>query len=165
MISYLAEVTRRTVQCNPDPRPPHPLALSLYPDGVGLLPSLESFIEHLVKTCCVDRRTLVSTLIYLKRVKSRLAPGTRGFRCTAHRIFLASLILADKYINDESRWNRDWARSSLMYFEGKAIFGFSQAEVNLLENHLLHLLDWDLGITDSDWDSELSIFKAGVGEE
>lgn len=152
------------MQCNHDSRPPHPLALSLYPDSVGLLPSLGSFVEHLIKTSCANRPTLISTLIYLKRVKSRLDPGTRGFRCTAHHIFLACLILAEKYVNDELMLNRDWAQSSLIYVEGNVVFGFSQAEVNLLENHLLHLLDWDLGITESDWNSEFSIVKAIVGE-
>lgn len=159
MISYLAEAARCVLQCNPDPRPPHPLALNLYPDGVGLVPSLESFIEHLIKTSRVDEPTLISTLIYLKCIKSRLYPSTQGFQCTAHRVFLASIILADKYANDESMWNQDWAQSSLIYFEGKVIFGFSPAEVNLLESLLLHLLDWDLGITERDWNSELSVFR------
>ncbi|KAJ0100641.1 PHO85 cyclin-9, partial [Diaporthe amygdali] len=133
--------------------------------GVGFLPSLENFIEQLINTSGVDRLTLVSTLIYLKRVKSRLRPGSRGYRCTAHRLFFAALILSDKYSNDESRMNKDWAPLSLMYFEGELIFGFSLAEVKLLEKQLLQLLDYDVGITEDDWLGELEVFEASVDEE
>ncbi|KAH8754845.1 hypothetical protein F5883DRAFT_361395, partial [Diaporthe sp. PMI_573] len=109
MISYLAAATRRAIKCNPNPRSPTPLALSLCPDGVGYLPSLESFIGQLIRTCDMDKDTLTATLLYLRRLKSRLPPNIRGLRCTAHRMFLAALILADKYINDNSRLNKHWA--------------------------------------------------------
>jgi hypothetical protein len=112
MISYLAAATRRAIKCNPNPRSPTPLALSLCPDGVGYLPSLESFIGQLIRTCDMDKDTLTATLLYLRRLKSRLPPNIRGLRCTAHRMFLAALILADKYINDNSRFNKHWAISS-----------------------------------------------------
>ncbi|KAI5777511.1 hypothetical protein EDC01DRAFT_678144 [Geopyxis carbonaria] len=83
-------------------------------------------------------------------------------RCTVHRIFLASLILAAKNLNDSSPKNKHWARYSIVRgFDG---FGFSLTEVNLMEKQLLFLLDWDLGITNDDLYYHLEPFLAPIIE-
>lgn len=51
--------------------------------------------------------------------------------CTCHRVFLSTLIVTAKYVNDTSPKNRHWARYSSV---------FSVAEVNLMEKQLLVLL-------------------------
>jgi hypothetical protein len=101
----------------------------------------------------------MSTLVYLNRLKSRLQPMAKGLRCTTHRIFLASLILAAKYLNDSSPKNKHWANYSVM---GYSSFGFSRTEVNLMEKQLLSLLDWDLRITEEDLYRELDVFLAPI---
>lgn len=61
--------------------------------------------------------------------------------CTRHRVFLATLIVAAKYLNDSSPKNKHWCRYAQM---------FSQAEINLMEKQLLFLLDYDLAIEESE---------------
>ena len=102
----------------------------------------------------------MSSLVYLDRLRSRLPPVAKGVRCTVHRIFLASLILAAKNLNDSSPKNKHWARYSIMRdFDG---FGFSLTEVNLMEKQLLFLLDWDLRITSEDLYEHLEPFLTPI---
>jgi len=55
--------------------------------------------------------------------------------CTRHRVFLATLIVTAKYLNDSSPKNLHWANYAVI---------FDIAEINLMEKQLLYLLDYDL---------------------
>jgi hypothetical protein len=85
----------------------------------------------------------------------------KGLRCTTHRIFLAALILAAKYLNDSSPKNKHWANYSVVSTQAYN-FGFSRTEVNLMEKQLLFLLDWDLRISEEDLYFELDTFLAPI---
>lgn len=182
MISYLATAAYNVIQCDPTMMPPPPAATAgsvnsssnsrlpptppktppprAVPAEDAGLPTLEEFITQLVVSSNVQVPTLMSTLVYLNRLKSRLQPMAKGLRCTTHRIFLASLILAAKYLNDSSPKNKHWANYSVMGYHGA--FGFSRTEVNLMEKQLLSLLDWDLRITEEDLYRELDAFLAPI---
>jgi PHO85 cyclin-1 len=176
MIQYLADAAFNVIQCDPTmmppptadnsrsrmpPSPPRtPPARAVRCEDGGL-PSLEEFITQLVVSSNVQVPTLMSTLVYLNRLRSRLQPMAKGLRCTTHRIFLASLILAAKYLNDSSPKNKHWANYSFIT-TGAYNFGFSRTEVNLMEKQLLFLLDWDLRITEEDLYSELDYFLAPI---
>ncbi|KAH8756121.1 hypothetical protein F5883DRAFT_570399 [Diaporthe sp. PMI_573] len=99
----------------PPPNGPTPQAKQ---QEAARLPTLEEFITHLVSSSGVQVPTLMSTLVYLSRLHSRLQPTAKGLRCTAHRIFLASLVLAAKYLNDISPKNKHWANYSLISCAG-----------------------------------------------
>ncbi|KAK0673201.1 hypothetical protein QBC41DRAFT_299004 [Cercophora samala] len=174
MIRYLAKAASNVIQCDPTmmpppaqesrtrypspPRTPPPRAVR---NEDGTLPTLEEFITQLVITSNVQVPTLMSTLVYLHRLRSRLQPMAKGLRCTTHRIFLAALILAAKYLNDSSPKNKHWA--SYSYITNHVYnFGFSRTEVNLMEKQLLFLLDWDLRITEEDLYRELDHFLAPI---
>lgn len=70
-------------------------------------------------------------------------------QCTRHRLFLATLIVAAKYLNDSSPKNKHWTRYGAL---------FSQAEVNLMEKQLLYLLDYNLRIEEDELMVHLSPF-------
>ncbi|PYH44326.1 cyclin family protein [Aspergillus saccharolyticus JOP 1030-1] len=166
MVAHLAEQASQVIRCEPhvtaqqahgQPTPPStpPMDASLPP-----LPSVETFIASLVARSQVQVPTLMTSLVYLARLRSRLPPVAKGMRCTVHRIFLASLILAAKNLNDSSPKNKHWARYTAV--KGYDGFAFPLPEVNLMERQLLFLLDWDTRVTEADLLQHLEPFLAPI---
>jgi hypothetical protein len=165
MIAFLAHAAQNVISCDPTSysRSRNPPTPPRTPEADGddqhdkSLPSVEDFIRQLVVSSNVQVPTLMASLVYLTRLKARLQPQARGIRCTTHRIFLASLILAAKYLNDSSPKNKHWSKYSNISTQHYN-FGFDRTEVNTMEKQLLFLLEWDLRIHEEHLYAELDYF-------
>ncbi|KAK7204860.1 hypothetical protein BZA70DRAFT_280185 [Myxozyma melibiosi] len=164
MIAYLVSTTQTVIRCDSaDSAPGYPYSPPASPADEQppaqqpRLPSLTSFIATLVTRSNVQVPTLMSTLVYLSRLRSRLPSMARGLACTCHRVFLAALILAAKNLNDSSPKNKHWTKYTVGLF--------SLAEVNLMERQLLFLLDWDLRITQDDLLTHFAPFLSPIKNE
>ncbi|KKO96507.1 cyclin [Trichoderma harzianum] len=124
-------------------------------DTANSLPPLENFIHHLVVASNVPIATFMSTLVYLTLVKSTFSPGSWRKEYIPHGVFLGALILSDKFLQDDSLENWQWAMCTKM----KAYnFGFRVREVNQMETDLLLHLGYKIRITEDDLYRELHGF-------
>jgi PHO85 cyclin-1 len=143
LISYLALLAHNVVECDDQAQSPP-------------LPTLQEFIRRLVLKSKVPVPTLMSSLVYIRRLKSRVPPGYRGTRSIPHRIILACLILAAKYLHDAPPSNKAWAAWTMATKQRH--FGFTMHEINTMERYLLALLQWDAHISEEDLERELHLF-------
>ncbi|KAI8091929.1 hypothetical protein BDF21DRAFT_410520 [Thamnidium elegans] len=105
---------------------------------------LRSYIESVVQKSRIDTGTLLTSLSYARRLRSKLSNTSKGMECTHHRIFIATLIIASKYIHDSALKNKYWVGYAQM---------FSPSEINLMEKQLLQLLEYNLEIKSNDYNT------------
>ncbi|KAK6200035.1 cyclin-like protein [Scheffersomyces amazonensis] len=121
------------------------------------LPSLMTFLTRLVRYTNVYTGTLMATLVYLHRLKSKLPKNAQGLPCTRHRILLSCLILSSKFHNDSSPKNKHWAK----YTDGL----FNANDINLMERQLLFLLNWDLKVSTEEMCIALNSFLEPIKQD
>ncbi|TPX62327.1 hypothetical protein PhCBS80983_g00443 [Powellomyces hirtus] len=100
------------------------------------LPGLAPFMRDVIRrTKAVTPAMVLLATSYLTRLERKLPSTARGLACSLHRIVLAALLIATKYLHDGPVRNRVWAANSRL---------FSLPEINLMERQLLFLLDFEL---------------------
>ena len=83
--------------------------------------------------------TTLVTLVYTHRAHHQLSIQNEEF--ALERVFLGALITASKYTNDASLRNPKWSEATRR---------FGKNDINRIEREFLDVLDWRLGISESD---------------
>ncbi|AET39012.1 Pcl1p Ecym_3535 [Eremothecium cymbalariae DBVPG len=161
MIKFLTTATLNVIPCGTSegryPRYKYPSPLQSPTKGKvrkacekqwSGLPSLTTFIAKIVRYTNVYTATLLTTVVYLNKLKKVLPKDATGIPSTSHRIFLACLILSAKFHNDSSPLNKHWTE----YTDGL----FTIQDVNLMERQLLKLFDWNIRVSEHDLHENLS---------
>ncbi|KFY69027.1 hypothetical protein V496_00614 [Pseudogymnoascus sp. VKM F-4515 (FW-2607)] len=121
------------------------------------IPALDYYVSSIVRQANIQVPIFLTTLLYLSRLNSKLPLIGNGVRYSPHRIFLACLIISEKFLDDSSLHNRDWALCS--QFEK---FTFSNQEVNIIEKQVLFLLEWNLNFQVSELEHHLKPFLVRI---
>ncbi|ORX96622.1 hypothetical protein K493DRAFT_350655 [Basidiobolus meristosporus CBS 931.73] len=116
------------------------------------LPELLLFIERVAERSRIDAVTGIVALIYVYRLKAKLPRTAQGEYGTSHRIFLASLLVASKFLYGE------WGLSSRAVADISG--AFSNSQVNRMELEFLRLLDYDVWVNDVEIKEFLENYKS-----
>ncbi|CAO3696834.1 unnamed protein product [Umbelopsis ramanniana] len=65
------------------------------------LPHLLPFVRLITEKCSITPLVIVIALIYVKRFRATLPESYKTESNTAHRIFVSSILVASKYIDDD----------------------------------------------------------------
>jgi len=133
----------------------------------------KSFIQEVLKRSKTTYSTLQTALFYLFRIKNiiiarleqRAASGntakrnsseysTDDYICCGRRMFLASLMVASKYLQDKNYRNKAWAKIS----------GLDIKEINGAETAFLHIIDYRLFISKPTFDRWFTLLNLHVDQ-
>ncbi|KAF9024489.1 hypothetical protein BDZ89DRAFT_989230, partial [Hymenopellis radicata] len=106
--------------------------------------SLSHFIIQIVNTTNISTATLLSCLIYFDRIRAKMNGLQHATSSAMHRIFLATIIVTAKYLNDSAPKNSHWATFV------ESTHRWKVAEINTMERELLRLLDFDMRFSEEE---------------
>ncbi|KAF6744367.1 hypothetical protein DFP72DRAFT_776314, partial [Ephemerocybe angulata] len=115
---------------------------------------LPFFIAHLLHRLNLATSVAMAALILLCRLKEEY-PNVRG--SSGHRLFLAALMLADKFLNDESYENEDWVTAARGYYP--------LWEIHQMEREMCRFLTWDLRVDGEMLRAFENSLRAGFSED
>lgn len=136
MVLFLSNTTCAIIQVPSAPMPSLKSSLKPCLKTLASPKPLDSFIWGLIKHSNVQTPTLMATVWFLNKLRCILPANAVGMETTRHRIFLASLILSAKALNDSLPLNKHWTK----YTDGL----LSLEEVNCAERELISLLKWKI---------------------
>ncbi|KAJ7154167.1 hypothetical protein C8R46DRAFT_912079 [Mycena filopes] len=108
--------------------PPSPYTLKFTP-----------FVHTVLSRAEVTPATALTALVYIHRARPHLSIALEEW--ALERVFLGALITASKYTNDSTLKNVHWALCT-------GVFG--KRDVGRIEREFLDVLDWELGVSESD---------------
>lgn len=102
-------------------------------------PSFTTFVTNVLTRAEVSMPTLLVALAYIDRVKPHLNISLEVW--ALERVFLGAVIVASKYLNDSTLKNIHWSLCS---------GSFGKRDCGRIEREFLDVLDWELGVKESD---------------
>ncbi|KAG6865822.1 hypothetical protein C0991_011441 [Blastosporella zonata] len=114
-------------------------------------PTFVQFMQKLLETTQVSQSVIVLSLHYIYRLKdrNRFTPAQPG---SEFRIAVAGLMMANKFLDDNTYTNKTWADVS----------GIDLPEINRMEREFLMGVDFNLYITKATYESWLNLLKGLV---
>ncbi|CAO3703377.1 unnamed protein product [Rhizopus stolonifer] len=115
-------------------------------------PELVYFILKVTTEARISCHIAVIALIYIERCKKALPKHAMGDQDTIHRIFVASILIASKYLQDSTWGNRlnNATMASICYRF------YTLEEINQLETSFLKLIKYDCFVHPLEVDHYLS---------
>jgi hypothetical protein len=107
--------------------------------------------------------TMAVTLVYFRRLRSRMRCPVRTTPFGAHGLLLTTLVLSDKYLNDDTPRNKWWARHTTVQNYDR--LGLSTAKINAMERCLLSLLGWNLRVDAEQLLSETERLQRAISDK
>lgn len=156
MVQFLAATTSSIIQVKSQASTLYSKVGDALVTPVKKMVPLTHFIKTLIRYSNVQTPTLMATLIYLNKLRNLLPANAVGMETTRHRIFLASLILSAKSLNDSSPLNKHWTK----YTDGL----LNLDEVNMAERELIGLLKWNITIKEDELIVALHPFLTSIKE-
>ncbi|KAL6307485.1 cyclin-domain-containing protein [Sparassis latifolia] len=136
----------------PDPQQPQPYfphsSSSTASLQFSVSPAFVRFMQKVLETTQVSQSVIVLSLHYIYRMKARNR-FTTGQAGSEYRVALAALMMANKFVDDNTYTNKTWAEVS----------GIGLAEVNKMEREFLLGIDFGLYVDETTYDSWLNLLK------
>ncbi|KAF9007846.1 cyclin-domain-containing protein [Cyathus striatus] len=114
-------------------------------------PTFVQFMQKLLETTQVSQSVIVLSLHYIYRLKerNRFTPAQSG---SEFRIAVAALMMANKFLDDNTYTNKTWSEVS----------GIDLDEINRMEREFLMGVDFNLYVDKSTYESWLNLLKGLV---
>ncbi|KAK9761554.1 hypothetical protein K7432_013470 [Basidiobolus ranarum] len=117
------------------------MVCSIWHFNSGLLeipadPAFQGFCCRVLSSTQVPIPVVLLALIYIQRFKGS-SPSTKGADSSEGRLFVVSLMLANKYLDDNAYTNRTWSE----------VTGIPLQEINIMEKEFLTVLSFNLNVT------------------
>ncbi|KAH9947355.1 cyclin-domain-containing protein [Amylocystis lapponica] len=106
------------------------------------------FMQKVLETTQVSQSVIVLSLHYIYRMKAR-NPFTSGQSGSEYRVAVAALMMANKFVDDNTYTNKTWSEVS----------GIELDEINRMEREFLLGIDFGLYVDKTTYDSWLNLLK------
>ncbi|KDQ51302.1 hypothetical protein JAAARDRAFT_62518 [Jaapia argillacea MUCL 33604] len=114
-------------------------------------PAFVSFMQKLLETTQVSQSVIVLSLHYIYRLKERNR-FTNGQAGSEFRVAVAALMMANKFVDDNTYTNKTWSEIS----------SISLSEINRMEREFLLGIDFNLYVDKQTYESWLNLLKGLV---
>ncbi|OCH94174.1 hypothetical protein OBBRIDRAFT_770204 [Obba rivulosa] len=111
-------------------------------------PAFVRFMQKVLETTQVSQSVIVLSLHYIYRMKAR-NPYTSGQAGSEYRVAVAALMMANKFVDDNTYTNKTWSEVS----------GIDLTEINKMEREFLLGIEFGLYVDKPTYDSWLNLLK------